>query len=95
MRETYFLELLMKMVRAGMKSPVFKLPGNMELVVFSHDVELSMPIYKLVDNGNAGLDGEIINYHRVTLTADQLSAIVWLASDLCRPVSELEKGEKG
>ena len=95
MRETYFLELLMKMVRAGMKSPVFTLPDGMRLIVYSHDVEITIPICKVVDNGNDGLHEEIIKYKSIILTADQLSAIVCLASDLCRPVSELDRPEKG
>lgn len=95
MRETYFIELLMNMVRAGMKAPVFKLTDGMELKVYSHHIELATPIYNPVDCGNAGIHEELVNYQRLDLTADQLFGMMGVAYGLCMSVSELERGEKG
>lgn len=90
MREKYFIELLMNMVRAGMKAPVFKLTDGMEVKVYSHHIELAIPIYEPNIYG-----GSTVNYQRLDLTADQFSGMMGVAYGLCMSVSELERGEKG
>jgi hypothetical protein len=95
MRETYIVEMLMKMVRMGMKPPVFELSCGMRLKVCPHNLELSIPKYKV---GFAGGDvhKEQDGYTEITLTSDQLGGIMEIAGNLCQPGSVvIERPEKG
>jgi len=92
MRETYFVEMLMKMVRAGMSSPQFICSNGMKLKVFAHEIMLSVPKYEVVDSGNGNATPEQpTGYTEISLTADQLACIIYMSEGLCKTVSALKK----